>query len=493
MKIGVFLLVLIGILSAEESMHGEIKHSLQPNMVHLYDEAPEDVQTLAEMFTQGKFYGRFRFNSFGFRWKEELNVKGIPVRKNHAIAALGGSIVYKSAHMNGFGIGAGLYVSEALGTLSKNEAYLYKAGKDTISRYDQLTDRKNGILSLAQAYLEYKYEQTRVKAGRQIFESFLTRSNDTKMIPNTFEGVTFTTKDISKTVLKAAYLTRQKLRDHSEFHHILAYGYDSGAPLDAYTQYTENDDAGMHIGLTLEKLKTSGIKDRLLVFDAMNRSVENLTLYGNYTTVPDLLSYAMVQADYKFEAGVWSLIPGLRYMRQFDDGAGSVIGTNAASRKLIAVNYNDPNSLDTGLFGARLDVVQRNIKFRLGYTKVADRADIIAPWRGFPTAGFTRAMSQYNWYANTKSYMLQIDYHLEGFENLFILGRFAYQDFDDEKPAVPADSKVVTLDVMKGFSDISNLYMKMRYGHVWGNPQTGIIKKLDPSYDELRLELNYLF
>ena len=63
--------------------------------------------------------------------------------------------------------------------------------------------------------------------------------------------------------------------------------------------------------------------------------------------------------------------------------------------------------LTTWLLGVRCDLALDNLQLRLAYTKVADKADIIAPWRGFPTAGFTRAMSQYNWYANTKSYMVQ--------------------------------------------------------------------------------------
>jgi hypothetical protein len=491
-RIGVILLVLMGILAAEDDIHENIKRSLRPNMVVLYDELPGDVDTLDAMFTQGKFYGRVRFNSFGFKWKNELEVNGVPVRKDQAIAALGGSLIYKSAYLNGFGVGAGLYVTEALGTLPKDEAYLYKAGKDTISRYDQLTDGSDGILSLAQAYLEYKYEKTRVKAGRQIFESFLTRSNDTKMIPNTFEGVTLMTKDIPKTMFKAAYLTKQKLRDHSGFHHVLAYGYVPGAPVDAYTQYTENDDAAMHKGLTLSRLKEAGIDDRLLVLEMKTQSIKGVKLTANYTAVPELLSSAMVQADLSFEVGEWSVLPGLRYMKQFDNGAGAIGGASIKGRK-FTLGYKDPWSLDSWLVGVRTDIVNDGLKFRFGYTQIADEGDIVAPWRGFPTGGFTRVMGQYNWYANTKSYMFQVDYHLEDFESLLILGRFAYQDFDDEKLAVPADSKVFTLDIMKGFDGTSNMYVKMRYGHVWGKPQTGAIKKLDPSYDELRLEVNYLF
>jgi len=51
----------------------------------------------------------------------------------------------------------------------------------------------------------------------------MTKSNDIKMIPNTFEGVTVHSEFIPKYNLKAAFLTKQKLRDHTHFHHVFAY------------------------------------------------------------------------------------------------------------------------------------------------------------------------------------------------------------------------------------------------------------------------------
>ncbi|MCO4844521.1 MAG: hypothetical protein KC427_00725 [Sulfurovum sp.] len=43
------------------------KHSLKCNMLHLYDDLPGEVDNITDMFSQGIFYGRLRFNSFGFR------------------------------------------------------------------------------------------------------------------------------------------------------------------------------------------------------------------------------------------------------------------------------------------------------------------------------------------------------------------------------------------------------------------------------------------
>ena len=300
------LIFLVSAIYGAEDSH---KHSLKCNMVHLYDELPGDVESISDMFSEGIFYGRLRFNSFGFRWENEIDYNDIEIGKNHAIAAVGGSMIWKSAYLHGFGVSAGAYMSQAYGTLDDEEAYLYKAGKGVFSRYDLLTEDTQNLTVLAQAYLEYKFKNASLKIGRQIFESFLTRSNDTKMVPNTFEGVTLHSRDIPYTSLKMAYLTRQKLRDHSSFHHLLAVGDDING---TYNIFTENDDSAMHYGLTLSELQARGIDDRLIVVEAKNESIENLTLNMNYTAVPELISSGMIQADYRFYLGGLSIIPAFK-------------------------------------------------------------------------------------------------------------------------------------------------------------------------------------
>ncbi len=74
----------------------------------------------------------------------------------------------------------------------------------------------------------------------------------------------------------------------------------------------QNDDSAMHFGLSLSELESRGIEDRLIVLEVKNRSIENLTLRMNYTAVPELLSSAMLQADYRIYLGDWSVIPGLK-------------------------------------------------------------------------------------------------------------------------------------------------------------------------------------
>lgn len=440
------------------------------------------VKGIEDMFKEGRFYGRLRSNYF---WSD----KG----EEHYVYGVGGSFIFKSAYFNGFGFTAGLYTTQNPWHMRDGDAVLYKAGKGVLNRYDVLTEGEYGMTSFAQAYLEYQNEAVSIKAGRLIHESFLTKSNDTKMIPNTFEGITFSTEIIPHTTVNAAFLMRQKLRDHASFHHLLAFEDDNSDP---YAMYTQNDDTAMHQGLTLSKLKDAGIDDELIVFEAKNSTIDQLLLTFNYSTVPDLISSAMIEAKYRFYVDKLKISPALRLMKQFDNGAGRIGGANL---KTNTFGYHDPDSLESTLLAARIDLVQDVWKLRFGYSKIADEGDIIAPWRGLPTGGFTRAMGQYNWYANTKTYMLRADYDFDKagvLEGVKAFMRYAIQDFDDSKPAVQADSKVLTLDIIEEFESIPGLFMKIRMAHVSGDAYTiagdGTHKK-DPSYNEFRFEINYLF
>jgi len=69
-----------------------------------------------------------------------------------------------------------------------------------------------------------------LKVGRFLIESMITSSNDSKMIPNAFEGVLLKVGNLYGTKLQVGYLTKQKLRDHSNFHHLLAYGDSEDDP-----------------------------------------------------------------------------------------------------------------------------------------------------------------------------------------------------------------------------------------------------------------------
>ena len=473
------------ILNATTTKKTTIKHKLNCNMTVKYKKKPKNVDNLSDFINEGIFYGRVRFNSFKF--------DNIDDNKDFFIAGIGGSLVYKSAYLKNIGLTAGLYTSQNIGDKEQNLASDYRSGKDVLSRYDVATNDSFGLTSLAKIYAEYRTSKNQLKIGRFPIETMLLKSNDTKMIPNTFEGVYLKNRSIPKTSIKTAFIQKQKLRDHSDFHHVLAYGDD---PTDTYAKWTQNDDGAMHRGLTLSKLQEKNIKDEIFLMEVKNSTIDNLTVKVNYTTIPKLLSYFIFDGKYRIHLDDFMLIPAFRYMQQSDDGAGAIGGANLKNN---TVAYNNRDSLKASLIASRIDILKDGASLRLGYSKIEDNGDFVTPWRAFPTAGYTRVMGQNNWYANTEAYMIRADYDFS--KNNILPGvrtmiRYAIQNFDDNKAGVQADNRIFEFNIIKHYKSIPNFRTKLRAAFVNGDTQT-IAKdnslKKDPSYNEVRLEFNYLF
>ena len=476
------------LLLSEENLTNIPKRTLNSNMTLNYQLTPPDVQNVNDFFDSGIFYGRLRFNNFFYKANSHTDAK------DYFLGGVGSSLIYKSAFLNGFGFTTGLYTSQVIGDREQELATAYKSGKDVLSRYDVATQDYYGLTTLAELFVEYKSKKSRIKVGYFPLETLLLKSNDTKMIPNTFEGIHLSSTPLPKTELQVAYISQQKLRDHTEFHHILAYGKSPNSP---YSQWSENDDGAMHRGLTLNRLTEKSIDDELFLLEVKDRTFQDTTLKASYTALPNLLSSLIVDGKHKFQLNSdLSISPSLRYMRQFDLGAGAIGGANL---KTNTTGYHDIDSLDSSLIAGRIDFAKENNRLRFGYSKVEDAGDIVAPWRGFPTGGYTRAMGQTNWYANTESFMVRADHDfsktpiLKGLKGMV---RYNINNFDDSKEGVQADNQVLTIDFIKNFNSMPNFSTKLRTAFVTGDRDTPIKNgstKKDPSYKEIRFEMNYLF
>jgi hypothetical protein len=158
------------------------------------------------------------------------------------------------------------------------------------------------------------------------------------------------------------------------------------------------------------------------------------------------------------------------------------------------LGYKDRYTLDSSAWMARLVLNKDALKVLIGYSDVADEADLVAPWRGFPTGGYTRAMAQLNWIANTKSTMGEVTYDfgkaqiLKGFK---AMGRYVIQNFDESKQAAgaQADMSVVHIDLVQQLTP--QLDAKVRFATVDADNRTNGVDK--DSYNEYRFEINYLF
>ncbi len=464
------------------------KVTLNDNMTLHYNVLPKSVTSLSDIFKEGIFYGRLRMNTFYWKWDEESS----GVKENNKAMGVGGSVVFKSASYKGVSATAALYTSQnpSFFRMDADEVALVRSGKDTFSRYYVARTGQFGMTVLGQAYMQYANEEMQIRIGRQLVETVFTKSNDTKMIPNTFDGVTLSSTALPKTKMQFAYLTRQKLRDHIHSHDVIAVSLPTSS--DPYASWKGNDDSGKNVNLTTQRV---GNDNKLIIASITSKQLENTSINFSYAAVPSILNDYLAEVHYALPVGGWKIIPGVRYLLQKDALHADYVV--ASLKSSTAIGYKDPYSLDSSLLCARVDFKKGGFLGRLGYSKVADKAGIVNTWRGFPTGGYTRVMGQYNWYANTVTYMVRAGYAFDNagtFKGLSIMGRYAWQDFDDAKDAVPADSGAFNVDIRQNLGNDAQL--KLRFARV--NAKDNIKKsdgslKSDYSYSEYRVELNYFF
>lgn len=489
--ISLLTLCIVGVSTQALSQENNIpKEALKANYQVIYHNLPGSVDHFSAMFSEGEFYGRLRSNSFYFYWNTEDSAHSI-----NMISGLGGSIIFKSGIYHDFDFSVGLYGSQAFFDEKEDPIAHLKPGKDLLSRYNYSNTGSKAMGVLGQAYLRYGgIEKTKLTLGRQLVETFYTKSNDSKMIPNTFDGAVAEIESISRTKIKLAYLSKQKLRDHTGSHSLLMYG-DANSTAHKRPQWSENDDAVMHRGLTYTALRAAGLATDapLITGDIHNRSLPNLKADASFYAVPELLSQAMVELNYTFKPGEnFTITPGVRYLRQFDNGAGAVGGASFFGKEFTE-GYKDPDSLNAQMIAARLVAKVDNYRFNLGFSYVFDEADLITPWRGFPTAGYTRSMGVYNWRANTKSYRFEMQKNANSqgvYKNLFIQASILYIDGDEDKidPCI-RDEIYYYVGFIQNIPSIPSLQWRLRLGYTqFLDSDANDFNCLDS-----RFELNYLF
>lgn len=458
---------------------------LKGNNIVEYTKVPGDVNSIGEMFTEGEIYGRLRSNMFWWDWDQD----NINTNDDNNMWGLGGNIVYKTGFFHGVGATVGFYGAVPMHNDNKNPSKsattnFGKAGKDTYHTRADGTEGAMGVI--AQAYGEFKAGKTNVKIGRQLIDSVMLASNDTKMIPNSFEAAVIENKDLPDTTLRAGYIMSQKLRDHQTFHSVIAY-----------EKYSENDDSGVHKGLTPANIIARGkgdVNPEMVLVTAANKSVSNLKLNAEYVGLSGFFDTVVAEANYQIKLdNAWTLTPGVRYLRQMDDGAGTIGGAalKGGISSSSAGGYTNPDSVDGSIIMARLVAENGPLALQAGYAKISDDADIIAPWRGFPTGGYVRSMAQVDWLANTKNWAVKASYD---FGKAGIVPGFKvaadYENINQDEGKGYFDRDIIHVDMWKTFKEIPNTEFKFRVGLVDSEKPTATDNE---SYNEYRFEINYLF
>ena len=129
------------------------------------------VESFKHMFKDGKVSGQLKtmYGNYNYKKKNEPNTYA---------TAIGGIIKYELASLNGFNAAAAVYTSHDINSLTGNGSQQNAEFSSTSGSYTEM----------AEAYLNYKYQDFNFRAGRQTLDTPLADSDDIRMIQNTFNA-----------------------------------------------------------------------------------------------------------------------------------------------------------------------------------------------------------------------------------------------------------------------------------------------------------------
>jgi hypothetical protein len=453
---------------------------------------------LASAFKEGKLDGRLRAHYMGTDF-EDNGPNGVNKIDSKGLA-VGGSLIYKTAPLYGASVGVGAYTTQnPMGITQTENNANYVTNKDLFLN-DTNTPYQygKGYSVLAQAYVQYNIAKTEAKAGRMLLSNPFMSPNDTKMIPTAFEAYTVESKDLPNTFVTAIHATKYKERRSDTFTNM---AQSADAP-DAIRQYYGS--TGANSGHEAPGVTVLGVK---------NNSIKGLELQGWYMQWPSIVTQAVLEANYGMKFGDFGLAFGGRYFKQYDKGAGDIIkpkdgaSFNLATGNTAKLKGDSDNSVDTHMYAVRVVTTYDAAKLLLAYSHTDKGGDLLAPWRAFPTDGYTRSMTQTDWNANTKAYKAQIDYdfsaYIKGFSALL-----SYSFYDRDPSKVPyqsmtnrsynnGDTRQWNFDMMYKPAFAKNTEFKIRtmdqHNDAAPNVGTNTGNNKNTSNKELRVEANYFF
>ncbi|MDD3467955.1 MAG: OprD family outer membrane porin, partial [Campylobacterales bacterium] len=468
---------------------------------------------IASAFKEGKLDGRIRMHYMYTDWDKNGEMSGIDSQG----LAVGGSLIYKTAPLYGLSAGVGFYTTQnPMGITEKNLNAKNGTASDLFSRGPgSASDFSKGYSVLAQSYLQYDISKTNAKVGRYLLTNPFVTPNDTKFIPIAVQGASVVVKELANTEFMVDYLTGIKERGMDNFQNMANTG-DTPDAIKNYYHTAYNDSTKVSAGYS------TGVKDapNVSVVGVKNTSIKGLELQGWVMNWPDIVRQYVAEVNYGMKFGDFGLSFGGRFNKQSDQGAGDIIKPHSSSPYSTsgATKYkgDDDDKIDTYMYAVRAVSSYKAAKLLLAYSHTDKGGDLIAPWRAFPTDGYTRSMTQTDWNANTKAYKAQLDYDFNSLvSGVSALVSYSYYDRDPSKVPYQSmtnraygngDTHQINFDVLYKVPYVKGLEWKVRtmiqhndkVSNITGNTAAGTGTYSsgignDTSNKELRVEMNYFF
>lgn len=288
--------------------------------------------------------------------------------------ATGGYIGYKSPDFNGLTAAVAVYGTYGF---EIHDMSIEDDLANNWANYDPSLTGRDGenYAFIGQAYLNYKFDNTNIKVGRQRLDTPLAGADDVRMLPNLFEAAVISNTDIEDTTLILAHITKETTGTFSNIYGNgilgLTSGYGAGTTL-AHS----GDFVDMGVVALGEGNSTNGVTAGAVIY----KGIDNLTLQAWDYYAHDILNAVYLQADYGWKCRL-----------------NENVKMNASAQYIGQTEVGDAlaGKIDSNYWGAKLGASSGALSGYLAYSTTGDsdgaaNGGIITPWGGMP--GYTQAM-----------------------------------------------------------------------------------------------------
>ncbi len=413
----------------------------------------------------GEVFGQFR------TFYVDRTYSGTTNNNRNALAT-GGYIGYKSPDFNGF-----TAVVAAYGTYGFN---IHDVDMDTgdTSSYDPSLSGRDGenYAFIGQAYLNYKFDNTNIKVGRQRLDTPLAGADDARMLPNLFEAAVLSNTDIEDTTLTLAHITRETTGTFSNIYDDsfglgFASGYGAGTTL-----AQSGDFVNMGIVALGEGNNTDGVTAAAVIY----KGFDGLTLTAWDYYAHDILNAVYLQGDYGWKCRL-----------------NENVKMNASAQYIGQSDVGDAlaGKVDSDYWGVKLGASSGALSAYVAYSQTGESdgttsSGIITPWGGMPA--FTQGMvTRHQFFSDTDTWKVAGTYKLNELLGADVKASVFYTEFDIGATNSYANGTAWTAsesgwDIQYNVTSVEGLNLRAR-----ANYPRDFKDGLD--WDEYRLIVNYNF
>ena len=422
----------------------------------------------------GEVFGQFRTYYIDRTYSGTVN-------NNRNSLATGGYIGYKSPDFNGLTAAVAAY-----GVYGFNIHEVDSDSGDTNSYDPSLMGRDgDNYAFIGQAYINYKFDNTNIKVGRQRLDTPLAGADDARMLPNLFEAAIVSNTDIEDTTLILAHITRETTGTFSNIYDDgyglgFASGYGAGTTLAQSGDFVNVGTVALGYNDFNNDGSTDNKTDGVTAGAVIYKGFDGVTLQAWDYYAHDILNAVYLQADYGWKCLLNENVKmnaSAQYIGQSDVG-GSLAG-----------------NVDSDYWGVKLGANLGALSAYAAYSQTGESdgttsGGIITPWGGMPA--FTQGMvTRHQFFSDTDSWKVAGTYKLNALLGADVKASVFYTEFDigatnsyDYGTAWTASES--GWDIQYNVASVEGLNLRAR-----ANYPRDFKNGLD--WDEYRLIVNYNF